>query len=133
MSRKDPFLRVFREVERRVAKWPGWMHQVLGSSPPQLRRAAPRRPRRMAYDAKTEEALLEATRNGPESQWVDRIALVYKKAGGRAEKVNWCQSPELVVHDVVDSCLTGRGPHVMTLLKAIESVRGTEFPKWVLA
>ena len=87
----------------------------------------------MARDEKTEEALLEATRNGPESQWVDRIALIYKKAGGRTERINWGNSPYSVVNEVVSACLRGSGPHVMTLLKTIESMKGTEFPVWRLS
>lgn len=55
----------------------------------------------MAFDIKLRDELLEVTRPGSLTQWVDRIGEFADKAGVTLHRVNWNNSPLLVAHEVV--------------------------------
>lgn len=48
------------------------------------------------------ERLLDVTRNGPVSAWVDRIGEITHNLIMRPEQINWNRSPEHVAFEIVD-------------------------------
>lgn len=69
------------------------------------------------------ERLLEVTKEGPCSQWVDRISVVAKDAGLRAEMIDWGGSPALVAWAVVSHAIS-RGTLATELLACKLTARG---------
>ena len=53
-------------------------------------------------DRKTLENLyLQKTRNGPVSEWTQRIYLVVKSTQLKAEYINWNAAPIYVINDII--------------------------------
>jgi hypothetical protein len=45
--------------------------------------------------------LIEVTRKGPVTQWIERMAVVAGNLGLRLENINWNGSPAMVAQEVV--------------------------------
>lgn len=55
----------------------------------------------MDNTAKLRQKILEKTRPGPLSEWVDRIGTLATDAGIKTELINWNSSPLVVAHEIV--------------------------------
>lgn len=54
------------------------------------------------FDWNLVDELVAATEDGPVGQWCDRLAALYKKAGGRLSQINWNKAPMYVAGDIVE-------------------------------
>lgn len=59
------------------------------------------------FDWELADQLVTATEEGPVAQWCDRLASLYKKAGGRVAQINWNKAPLYVAGDVVEVATSG--------------------------
>ncbi len=60
-----------------------------------------------SFDWELQDQLVTATEEGPVAQWCDRLASLYKKAGGQVAQINWNKAPLYVAGDIVEGATCG--------------------------